>query len=101
MRTETTFRPIWGGGELIEDGFASLETIQISPVQQLAPASAFMAPKPGLGFDPGDVGSSLAGAKAPEAREVAELQGRLLIDPFFSRVVHPVYVPRTAPAGSR
>ncbi|MCL4808631.1 MAG: hypothetical protein KJ062_12720, partial [Thermoanaerobaculia bacterium] len=101
MRTEATLRPIWGGGELIEDGFASLETIQISPVQQLAPASAFRAPKAGLGFDPSDVGTVLARARTPEAREVAEIQGRLLTDPFLSRVVHPVYVPRTAPVGPR
>jgi spermidine synthase len=101
MRTEATLRPIWGGGELIEDGFASLETIQISPVQQLAPASTFRAPKPGLGFDPVDVGSALARAGAPEAQEVADLQGRLLTDRFFSRVVHPFYVPRPVPTGPR
>ncbi len=100
MRTEATLRPLWGGGELIEDGFASLETIQISPVQQLAPGNSFLAAKPGLVFDPSDVGACLSRANVPEAQEVRILHDRLLTDPFLSRIVPPGYVPRgesTAP----
>ena len=97
MRTEATLRPLWGGGELVEDGFASLEAIQVSPVQRLAPGNAFEAPKPGLGFDPADVGAALSRAGTPEAAEVAALQRRFPSDPFFSRVVPPVYLPRGGP----
>ena len=94
MRTEASLRPIWGGRELIEDGFASLDVLQVSPVQQLAPGNAFLAPKPGLAFDPGDVHAFLSRSGAPEAEAVAALQGRLLEDPLFRRTVHPAYVPR-------
>lgn len=96
MRTETTLRPLWGGGELVEDGFASLDAIQISPVQALAPRSPFEAAKPGLVFDPSDVGAALSRAKAPEADAVADLQDHLLTDPLLSRIVPPAYVPRRA-----
>lgn len=101
MRTEATLRPLWGGGELIEDGFASLEAIQISPVQQLAPGNSFLAAKPGLVFDPTDVGACLSRANVPEAQEVRNLHDRLLTDPFLSRIVPPGYVPRGAPAAPR
>lgn len=101
MRSESTLRPIWGGRELIEDGFASLDVLQISPVQQLAPGSAFRAPKPGLAFDPADIHALLVRAGAKEAEEVTALQRRLLADPLLSRTVNPIYVPATAPVSPR
>ena len=100
LRTEATLRPIWGGRELIEDGFSSLDVIQISPVQQLAPGSAFRAPKPGLALDPEDVRAFLSRAGAPEAEAVAALQRRLTEDPLLRRTVNPVYLPHGPRGGA-
>jgi spermidine synthase len=97
MRTEASLRPIWGRGALVEDGFASLESLQISPVQQVAPGNSFLAEKPGLWFEPADVDAALRRADPELAGAVARLRARPADDPFLSRVLPPIYAPRAGP----
>ncbi|PWT87651.1 MAG: hypothetical protein C5B54_11990 [Acidobacteria bacterium] len=51
LRIDEGMRRNWNEGEIIQDGFVSLEGIQVSPVQQIHPKSQFAAYKPNLTYD--------------------------------------------------
>ena len=106
MRLSGGLRRDFGDGPIIEDGFASLEAIQVSPVQRLHPKSRFGKLKNGLFFDRDEV---LAAMRATAPAEAAEVE-RFFADPLADRrelaIVPPWYFPglkppvRAGPAGT-
>jgi hypothetical protein len=97
MRLSGGLQRDFGEGAIIEDGFASLEAIQVSPVQSLHPKSRFGKLKAGLFFDREEVLAALRTTAPAEAAEVA----RFFADPLADRqelaIVPPWYFPGLKP----
>lgn len=94
MRTEASLAPQFRGGPLIRDGYTSLETIQINPVQQLAPGNAFVAFKPELFFDVRATAETLTRAGLPQAAGVLQSQSDPARDPLLPRIAPTGYFSR-------
>lgn len=98
MRLSGGLQRDFGEGAVIEDGFASLEAIQVSfPVQSNHPKSRFGKLKEGLFFDREEVLAALRRTAPAEAPDVE----RFFADPLADRqelaIVPPWYFPGLKP----
>jgi hypothetical protein len=93
MRFGAGLRREWSLMSPIRDGFASLEAIQISPVQQLHRSASFVQPKANLYFDIEEVRQTLAQSAPELARKVARAQADPASDPHLPKMIPRIYFP--------
>ncbi|MFI5197645.1 MAG: hypothetical protein ACHQJD_03410 [Thermoanaerobaculia bacterium] len=89
LRTDDSLRRTWQGGPFVQDGFASLDALQISsPVQSNFRGSTWLSWKPRLAYDvPAVVGTLRREAPA----EADEVERRLSGPSSLPRTVPPEY----------
>jgi spermidine synthase len=98
MRLTKGLQRDFGDGPVIEDGFASLEAIQVSyPVQSLHPKSRFGKLKEGLYVDRDEVLAALRATAPGEADDVARFFSDPLADVDKFAIVPPWYFPGLKP----
>ena len=93
LQIENGMRQNWEEGEIISDGFTSLESIQIGPVQMLHPHNLFIPFKPNLKYDLAGVLSYLQKAAPRTAPIVSSFYANPLSDPETIRIVPAQYFP--------
>ena len=86
-------RKTWPDGDVISDGFTSLEAIQVGPVQQLHPGAEFRLFKRSLMYDPIDVLSYMKQNAPQSAQIISAFYKEPTIDPSALRIIPPPYFP--------